>query len=120
MIAVSLVIPAHNEQGSIVALVRERLAVMLAEVIGVNDASRNGTAAELPRLRLIRHACNAGQRSRGAQAATQAVVVTIDGDGQNPPAGIPPLMAANLGCSMGFSRPWHRTTRLARASPGSG
>ena len=105
---VSLVIPAHDEEGNIAALVEEALAVippeMLAEVIVVDDASRDGTAAEVaalaarePRVRLIRHDRNAGQSAAvrtGVAAARSAVVATIDGDGQNPPGDIPRLVAA--------------------------
>lgn len=104
----SLVIPARNEEGAIAALVREAFSVLpealLAEVIVVDDASRDGTAAavaallpELPRLRLVRHATNAGQSAAvrtGVAAARSGLVATMDGDGQNPPAAIATLAAA--------------------------
>lgn len=104
----SLVIPAHNEEGAIAALVREAFAALpealLAEVIVVDDASQDGTAAavaallpELPRLRLLRHARNAGQSAAvrtGVAAARSELVATMDGDGQNPPADIAVLAAA--------------------------
>ncbi len=106
--SLSLVIPAHNEEGAIAALVREAFAVLpealLAEVIVVDDASRDGTAAavsalltELPRLRLLRHAVRAGQSAAvrsGVAAARSELVATMDGDGQNPPADIASLAAA--------------------------
>jgi dolichol-phosphate mannosyltransferase len=105
---ISLVIPAHDEEGNIAALVREALAVipadMLGEVIVVDDASTDGTAAKMaalvavePRVRLIRHDRNAGQSAAvrtGVRAARFALVATIDGDGQNPPGDIPRLVEA--------------------------
>jgi dolichol-phosphate mannosyltransferase len=105
---ISLVIPAHDEEGNIAALVREALqvipAAMLGEVIVVDDASTDGTAAELaalvavePRVRLLRHDRNAGQSAAvrtGVRAARHAVIATIDGDGQNPPGDIPRLVEA--------------------------
>lgn len=105
---ISLVIPAHDEEGNIAALVREALEVipagMLGEVIVVDDASTDGTAAEVlalldeqPRVRLIRHDRNAGQSAAvrtGVAAARFALIATIDGDGQNPPGDIPALVAA--------------------------
>lgn len=104
----SLVIPARNEEGAIAALVREAFAVLppslLAEVIVVDDASTDGTAAAVvallpgePRLRLIRHRTNAGQSAAvrtGVAAARSSLVATMDGDGQNPPADIAALAAA--------------------------
>jgi dolichol-phosphate mannosyltransferase len=105
---ISLVIPAHDEEGNIAALVREALEVipeeMLGEVIVVDDASTDGTAAEVaalldgqPRVRLIRHDRNAGQSAAvrsGVAAARCGLIATIDGDGQNPPGDIPALVAA--------------------------
>jgi dolichol-phosphate mannosyltransferase len=105
---ISLVIPAHDEEGNIAALVREALEVipagMLGEVIVVDDASTDGTAAEVaallegqPRVRLIRHDRNAGQSAAvrtGVAAARFGLIATIDGDGQNPPGDIPALVAA--------------------------
>lgn len=116
--AVSVVLPMHNEQGNAGALVRE-IATALAgtdfEIVAVNDASRDGTLAELtgvkaevPQLRIVSHRRNAGQSRAirtGFQAARADIVCTLDGDGQNPPADLPALIArltradapANLG-----------------------
>ena len=108
MPVISVVIPAHNEEGNIGRLVDEVFAVLPAEMVGevivVDDASRDGTAAEvaalipaLPRLRLIRHARNAGQSAAvrtGVAAARHPLIATMDGDGQNPPADIARLVAA--------------------------
>jgi dolichol-phosphate mannosyltransferase len=105
---ISLVIPAHDEEGNIAALVREALGVippaMLGEVIVVDDASTDGTVVEIAalvavdaRVRLIRHDRNAGQSAAvrtGVTAARFPLVATIDGDGQNPPSDIPGLVEA--------------------------
>ena len=50
--------------------------------------------AELPALRVLSHGSNAGQSRAvrtGVLAARGAIVVTLDGDGQNPPADAPKL-----------------------------
>jgi dolichol-phosphate mannosyltransferase len=51
--------------------------------------------AELPQLRVLSHGSNAGQSRAvrtGVLAARGAIVVTLDGDGQNPPADAPRLV----------------------------
>jgi dolichol-phosphate mannosyltransferase len=50
--------------------------------------------AELPHLRVLSHKSNAGQSRAvrtGVLAARGSIVVTMDGDGQNPPADAPKL-----------------------------
>src|SRR6185436_3277269 len=74
------------------------------EVIYVNDGSSDGTEAELgklqaqhPWLRQIKHAQSCGQSAAlrtGLLAARGAIVVTLDGDGQNDPAFLPKLVDA--------------------------
>lgn len=105
---VSIVIPAHNEAGNIAKLVSEIFEVvpdaMIGEVIVVDDASADTTAAEVlalragePRVRLIRHDRKSGQSRAvrtGVEQARFPVIATLDGDGQNPPADIPRLVAA--------------------------
>jgi glycosyltransferase involved in cell wall biosynthesis len=101
---VSVVAPVFNEEGAVASLAREIAAAFAGasyEMIFVDDASRDGTRAvlaalkaELPALRLIGHARNAGQSRAirtGILAARGAVVVTLDGDGQNDPADAPRL-----------------------------
>lgn len=103
----SVVVPALNEAGNIGRLVAETYASvppeLLAEVIIVDDASTDGTVAEVtelmrkwPTLRLVSHSTRSGQSSAlrtGIRAATSAVIATMDGDGQNDPADIAPLAA---------------------------
>jgi dolichyl-phosphate beta-glucosyltransferase len=83
----TLVIPAYNEQGRLersLSLVREHLSRIApdAEVIVVDDGSRDGTAelvrariASWPGLRLLRH-----ERNRGKGAAVRTGVLASSGD----------------------------------------
>jgi dolichol-phosphate mannosyltransferase len=101
---ISVVVPVHNEQGAAAPLAREIAAAFQGrsyEMVFVDDASRDETLAELralmaelPILRVLSHATNAGQSRAvrtGVMAARAPIVVTLDGDGQNPPADAPRL-----------------------------
>jgi dolichol-phosphate mannosyltransferase len=106
--AVCVVVPVRNEAGNIAPLVAEIAAALdkqwSFEVVYVDDGSSDATAAELrrltaqhPWLRLVRHKQSCGQSAAvrtGVKAAQAPVIVTIDGDGQNDPAFIPPLLRA--------------------------
>jgi dolichol-phosphate mannosyltransferase len=102
---ISVVVPVFDEEGAAAELAREiagAFADVRHEIIFVDDASRDGTAARLqaartaiPSLRLLRHAANAGQSRAirtGVLAARAPIVVTLDGDGQNDPADAPRLV----------------------------
>ena len=104
---ISIVVPVHNEAGAAALLAREiaeAFAGRAHEIIFVDDASRDTTLAELraltrelPTLRVLAHTSNAGQSRAvrtGVLAARGAIVVTLDGDGQNPPADAPKLADA--------------------------
>jgi len=104
---ISVVVPVYNEEGAAPALAREIAAAFVganAEIVFVDDASRDATraaltalAAEIPALRLVTHARNAGQSRAirtGVLAARAPIVVMLDGDGQNDPADAPALAAA--------------------------
>jgi dolichol-phosphate mannosyltransferase len=106
---ISIVVPVHNEAGAAGPLAREIAAAFAGrdyEMVFVDDASRDTTLAELqalrselPTLRVLKHPQNAGQSRAvrtGVLAAQGAVVVTLDGDGQNPPADGPALVDALL------------------------
>lgn len=106
---ISIVVPVHDEAGAAGALAREiaeAFAGRAHEIIFVDDASRDSTLAELraltgelPTLRVLAHTSNAGQSRAvrtGVLAARGAIVVTLDGDGQNPPADAPRLADALL------------------------
>jgi len=111
---ISIVIPMHDEAPNVAPLIAGILSACdgaAAEVIAVDDGSRDGTgnevaalAASSPRVRLVRHPRAAGQSAAvhsGVLAARGRIVCTLDGDGQNPPEELPrlfaPLMADTTG-----------------------
>lgn len=106
---VSVVVPLLDEERSVAELVQRTCAALEAhrksfELILVDDGSRDSTPvrlremeAEDPRLRVFEFTRNFGQVAAlacGLFAATGRVVVTIDGDLQNPPEEIPALLDA--------------------------
>ena len=120
-VALSVVVPVKDEAGNAAPLAREIAAALSgerAEIIFVDDGSADGTAAELlaqkesmPALRVLQHGRNIGQSRAirtGVRSARGAVIVTLDGDGQNDPADIPRVLAAlraggnNLGLVSGI------------------
>src|SRR5262249_24859761 len=106
--AVSVVVPVRNEAENIPGLLDEIAAALdghwAFEVVCVNDGSTDETAAVLTRLaarkpwlRQVRHGVSCGQSAAvrtGVAAARAPLVATIDGDGQNDPAFIPPMLRA--------------------------
>jgi glycosyltransferase involved in cell wall biosynthesis len=130
--ALTVVIPAYNEEANVEACHRELAGVLDAhgaafEILFVNDGSTDGTATALrrlaqadPRVRVLRLRQNAGQSAAldaGFRAARGAIVVTMDADLQNDPHDIPKLLAALPGhdavCGWRVDRqdPW--TKRIA-------
>jgi dolichol-phosphate mannosyltransferase len=104
---ISVVVPVFDEEGAAPALAREIAAAFAGrnfEIVFVDDASRDGTraalkalAAEIPQLRVLGHRKNSGQSRAirsGILAARGAIIVTLDGDGQNDPADGPALVDA--------------------------
>lgn len=131
----AIVSPMLNEATSVEPLARGIAAACAAlgpfEAIFVDDGSTDATSAriaelraEFPWLRLIRHSRTCGQSAAlrsGVIAARAALICTIDGDGQNPPAEIPRLLAPLLAPLIGGpSGPGlvagQRTTRLDSVS----
>jgi dolichol-phosphate mannosyltransferase len=104
--AVSVVVPVRNEAENVAPLVGEIAAALEGqwpfEVVYVNDGSTDGTEAELQRLialhpwlRRVRHKQSCGQSAAvrtGVAAARARIVVTLDGDGQNNPTFLPPMI----------------------------
>ena len=104
---ISIVVPVHDEAGAAGQLARDIAAAFTGrsyEIIFVDDASRDTTLAELrtlmaelPALRVLAHSANAGQSRAvrtGVLAARAPIIVTLDGDGQNPPHDAPRLADA--------------------------
>jgi glycosyltransferase involved in cell wall biosynthesis len=106
----SVVIPARNEAENLPALIAGIEAALAPvapfEIIVVDDASTDDSVgvieamcATRPHLRLVRHDRAGGQSAgvhSGVHAARGEVVLTLDGDGQNPPEELPKLAAPLL------------------------
>ncbi|MGF1447546.1 MAG: glycosyltransferase family 2 protein [Pikeienuella sp.] len=106
----TVVAPMLDEAAAVLPMAEEIAEACAAlapfEAIFVNDGSRDGTAARIaeararfPWLRELRHAKPCGQSAAvrsGVLAARAPIIVTIDGDNQNPPAEIPKLVAPLL------------------------
>lgn len=106
---VSIVIPFLNEEANVEEMVRRTIAVLEPrgarfELVLVDDGSRDRTRALLrgleasdARLRVFELTRNFGQAAAvacGVFASRGELVVTIDGDLQNPPEEIPKLLDA--------------------------
>ncbi len=132
---ISVVIPLYNERESIPELARRTLAVMRGlgrpfEVVLVDDGSTDGSeavyrdlAGSEPGLRVVRLARNYGQTAAfaaGFEAARGGVIVTLDGDLQNPPEEIPRVVAALEAGGFDLAAGWRRDRRdraLSRRLP---
>jgi len=109
-LALSVVIPFHNEAENLQPLVSEVHAaldgVVPYELVCVDDGSSDGTAEVLrsaqaanPLVRVLRHRDRCGQSTAvrtGVKAARALWIATLDGDGQNDPADIPRLLDVAL------------------------
>ncbi len=105
---ISVVIPVFNEKENIKPLLQEidqaSASLPISEIIYVDDASTDATFSilknlmnEFPGLRAIKHNNNSGQSAAlwtGIKAASNHLIVTMDGDGQNNPADIKLLYEA--------------------------
>jgi glycosyltransferase involved in cell wall biosynthesis len=107
-LALSVVLPVHNEEGNLEALWSELRAALAAigrpaEVIFVNDGSTDSSGeildrfcAEDPRVRVVDHDRNHGLTAAldcGFRRARGAAIAMLDADLQNPPAELSRLYA---------------------------
>lgn len=94
----TVVIPAFNEGHGIAAVIgRVRAALPEAEILVVDDCSRDDTAAQARAAgaRVERHAMNRGNGAAvktGIRRATGEVVLLMDADGQMDPRYIPSIL----------------------------
>ena len=109
LVEISVLVPVMNEAGNIAPLIDEICAVFKGrrfEIIYIDDASTDNTAAELsallknvPQLRVLRHCKRSGQSAAiwtGLWRARGELIGVLDGDGQNVPADFSALEAALL------------------------
>ncbi len=107
--ALSIVVPAYNEQDNLRTLI-ENIELTFQnicpiEIVVVDDCSTDNTkevCANIrqshPALSYVKHANNAGQSASvltGVKNARFDLVATLDGDGQNPPSEILKLLQAH-------------------------
>jgi dolichol-phosphate mannosyltransferase len=103
----SIVVPVMNEAGNIQPMADAVATAMTGqdyELIFVDDASTDKTGFEVAEarkkdahIRLLRHAENRGQSRAlltGIRSANAPLIITLDGDMQNPPSEIPKLIEA--------------------------
>ncbi len=108
-IELSLVIPVHNERDALPGLLEEIRAVCAGidgehEIVVVDDGSTDGTAAlleaearghrDLKMVRLRRNFGKSAALDAGFERTAGAIVITMDGDGQDDPAEIPAMIAS--------------------------
>lgn len=134
----SIVVPVHDEEGNLGPLWEEIRALLAArpesaEVLFVNDGSRDGSGAVLdrlratdPRIRVLDHDRNHGLTAAldcGFHHARGAVIAMCDADLQNPPHELARLLDALPGHDMviGWRKerddPWVKrvSSRIANA-----
>ncbi|MBZ0218174.1 MAG: glycosyltransferase family 2 protein [Fimbriimonadaceae bacterium] len=104
-IDVTILIPAQDEAGNLSALIPEILTALdgeKLEIVVIDDASRDQTAGVVgnlqkshPEIRLIRNQTAAGKSGAlwiGAKSARGEFGITVDGDGQNDPKYLQPML----------------------------
>lgn len=107
LMTLSIVIPVHNEERTIEAVIQRVREVPLAglqrEIIVVDDCSTDGTAEVLTRfdgvVRVLRHPTNLGKGAAvrsGFQAATGDILLIQDADFEYDPNDYPALVAPIL------------------------
>lgn len=125
----SVVLPVYNEVECIAEVITELRDVLASsypgryEIVAVDDGSTDAThetlsglIKEIPQLRLLRMAPNAGQSTAlvcGMRRARGHVLITMDADGQQDPTDIPGLVERlkDADCCCG----WRRERQDARS-----
>ena len=100
---ISIVIPLHNEQGTIREVIERIPDYLNAEIIVVDDGSTDGSAQKAQEARreikVVRHERNQGYGAAlltGFKHASGDIIVTMDSDGQHRPEEIPNFIAPIL------------------------
>jgi undecaprenyl-phosphate 4-deoxy-4-formamido-L-arabinose transferase len=128
---ISVVVTLLNEAGSVDELYRRTVASLdgrAFELVFVDDGSADGTFAALerlhasdPRVRAVRFKRNFGQHPAmhaGLTRARGGIIVTMDGDLQNPPEDIPQLVdAVEAGADVASGRRAQRRDSWGRTLP---
>ena len=128
---ITVLIPLYNKESYVESAVRSVLAQTLPphEVLVIDDGSADGGAAIVaaiaaadPRVRGVRFKRNYGQHPAmhaGLARARGAVIITMDGDLQNPPEDIPVLLRAldDHGVDVASGRRAGRQDSFARTLP---
>ncbi|MDF1526737.1 MAG: glycosyltransferase family 2 protein, partial [bacterium] len=101
-LALSIIIPCHNEEGNLPALIADIRKVMddrreKYEILVVDDASTDGTVetAKNAGAKVVSHPYNIGNGAAvktGIRAAGGEIVLMMDGDGQHRPEVIPQIL----------------------------
>lgn len=115
----SVVVPFFREAGNVTALDTEIKAVMAklggtTEYIYVHDGSTDNTLAELKSLKgvtvidLNRNYGQATALDAGFKHASGAIVISLDGDGQNDPSDIPHLLTKLLTDNLDVVAGWRK------------
>jgi len=96
---ISVIIPVFNERDNINKLAKElnevSKTIPITEIIFIDDASTDGSIEVLVEIkkimfntRVLHHKKRLGQSAAlftGINSAKNKIIVTLDGDGQNPP-----------------------------------
>lgn len=131
---ISVVVTVFNEAATVAELHRRAVAALAPlarsfELVFVDDGSADGSFAEIerlhaadPRVRGVRLKRNFGQHPAmhaGLSRARGELIVTMDGDLQNPPEDIPTLVAAleAAGVDVASGRRFGRRDSWARTLP---
>lgn len=118
----SVIVPIYNEKENVGPLHADIMHTMNAigepyEIIFIDDGSTDGTKEKLQQLSpitLIELRQNFGQTAAmdaGIKHAKGEIVITLDGDGQNPPSEIPKLLQKMKGEQLDVVSGWRKNRK---------